>query len=508
MNSVWAGCDHRYLASVKCVVTILVEGPAWSSRGLPPVAGRFPLSVESHVLNMVDRLVPGVTTVTPHARYYAVHALVAHEVVRRGLSVMGTQELLRRVEVALAVVSAFHDHKVRLPKAHGQDALAGASPVVLAEAAEPGRDGYSSSPWGFWKPYSASERTLRILDKGSSLTPGPRSDEAALRASLGPLLEMAAQEEIGDEAAELSGRLCLCTADEAPDGRWLSSILCGLGEEPTPHDHDRRETIRLLARVLSTHQVESLTTDFTEAVAFGEFGVTDELAASLSITSAWQGLLLRNYVVGAWRRLWAWLVNQVDSFMPAEELGDRFAAEMPDQTVGAFVDGLPSSINGNGHAAPVEPALRRGDWPSPRTELAILAIGARRTKELEGDSLRAFIGSERIRDRELSPLWMCRRLQEHRSQHLRDFARELVEILLARAQRVALAKSQRRDDGSLWVPSRVRSRDGHLFAVGTEGSGDVGLRIDQLGSVLVGAGVLTNATGQWKVTERGWALLA
>jgi hypothetical protein len=468
------------------------------------------LSVESHVLNMVDRLVPGVTTVTPHARYYAVHALVAHEAVGRDLSGKDTQELLRRVEVALAVVSTHHDHEVRLPKAHGQDALAGVSPVVLAEAAQPGKGGYSSSPWGFWRPYSASERALGILEPGgSSLTPGPRSDEAVLRASLGPLLELAAQEEIGDEAAAFSDHLCLCTAGEAPDGQWLSTILCGVGDGPTtPHDRDRRETISLLARVLATHQVESLTQDFTEAVAFGEFGVTDEVAASLSITSAWQGLLLRNYVVGAWRRLWAWLVNQIESFMPAEELGDRLAAELPNQTVGAFVDDLPSSIDGNGHTAPVEPALRRSDWPLPCTELAVLAIGARRTKELEGDSLRAFIGSERIRDRELSPLWMCRRLEEHRSQHLRDFARELVRILLARAQRIALAKSQRRDDGSLWVPSRVRSRDGHLFAVGTEGSGDVGLRIDQLGSVLVGAGVLTNATGHWKVTERGWALLA
>jgi hypothetical protein len=55
----------------------LVEGPQWSRSGLDVAAGRYPLSVERHVMRMVDHLVPGVTTVTPHARYYALHGLVA-----------------------------------------------------------------------------------------------------------------------------------------------------------------------------------------------------------------------------------------------------------------------------------------------------------------------------------------------------------------------------------------------------------------------------------------------
>ena len=55
----------------------LADGPAWSESGSGTYAGRFPLSVERHVMNTVDRLVPGVTTVTLNARYYRLHGLVA-----------------------------------------------------------------------------------------------------------------------------------------------------------------------------------------------------------------------------------------------------------------------------------------------------------------------------------------------------------------------------------------------------------------------------------------------
>jgi hypothetical protein len=55
-------------------------GPASSPALIP---GRFPLSVERHVMSMADRLVPGVTTVTLNARYYCWHGLVAAEVKSR-----------------------------------------------------------------------------------------------------------------------------------------------------------------------------------------------------------------------------------------------------------------------------------------------------------------------------------------------------------------------------------------------------------------------------------------
>jgi hypothetical protein len=60
-------------------VTADVAGPAWSSTESGTYPGRFPLSVERHVMGMADRLVPGVTTVTLNARYYCLHGLVAAE---------------------------------------------------------------------------------------------------------------------------------------------------------------------------------------------------------------------------------------------------------------------------------------------------------------------------------------------------------------------------------------------------------------------------------------------
>ena len=56
-----------------------LQGPIWSAPGLDIAAGRYPLAVERHVMRMANLLVPGVTTVTPHARYYALHGLIADE---------------------------------------------------------------------------------------------------------------------------------------------------------------------------------------------------------------------------------------------------------------------------------------------------------------------------------------------------------------------------------------------------------------------------------------------
>ncbi|MCZ1001056.1 hypothetical protein O1M63_28275 [Streptomyces mirabilis] len=90
----------------------LVEGPVWSRPGLDVAAGRYPLSVERHVMRMVDHLVPGVTAVTPHARYYALHGLIAAQADAEDLTVPAAQTLLRRAEVALAAVSFAHHPQV------------------------------------------------------------------------------------------------------------------------------------------------------------------------------------------------------------------------------------------------------------------------------------------------------------------------------------------------------------------------------------------------------------
>lgn len=97
-----------------------LEGPAWAPHQLDVRPGRFPLSVEAHLMNMTAKLVPGATTVTINARYYGLHGLVALEADARGLDVEGTYELLRRCEVLVTGASIVHPDLIA-GLSHGHD---------------------------------------------------------------------------------------------------------------------------------------------------------------------------------------------------------------------------------------------------------------------------------------------------------------------------------------------------------------------------------------------------
>jgi len=140
----------------------------------------------------------------------------------------------------------------------------------------------------------------------------------------------------------------------------------------------------------------------------------------------------------------------------------------------------------------------------PVRELAVLAASARRVGELSGRVRDAFLGQRGV---ELGPEWMSRRLSGAGAMSLRDFSRKLAADLLVRGQRVALAKARRRPDGTLWLPTRLHERGDLLYRTSREGRGDVGLRLDQLTTVLAGAGVLHRDDGTWRMTPAGEALL-
>jgi hypothetical protein len=486
----------------------LIDGPAWSAPGLDIRAGRYPLSVERHVMRMADLLVPGVTTVTPHARYFALHGLIAEEAIVRGLSASDAQDLLRRAEVALAVVSYSHDHvDSGLPRAHGTDALARrlhTGEVDMTEASTPGPGGYVRNKWGFWNPYAASEVALQILAPGSIPTPGEACAPQAIRAGLGGLLELARQRSLA--VADVSGRVefCVCQGGQAADGRWLARLLCSEDVSQRGGLRSRQETIRMLARLMETHDVRAISADIFPLLAYGDFVMTDAVAEGLAATAVWRGVVLRNYAVGAWRRIWSWMVEQVDGLMPADELIDRFVSCFPAETVGSFLGGLPATTTATGAPAPAELALRGGTLPLPLCELSVLAVGARRIDELTGRVLDAFVGQRGV---ELGPEWMSRRLAASGAAGLRDFARQLATDLLIRARRIALSKAQANEDGSLWLPARLHERGDVLYRTSLEGRGDVGLRLDQLTTVLAGAGVFQRIHGLWRVTRAGRDLL-
>jgi hypothetical protein len=110
--------------------------------------------------------------------------------------------------------------------------------------------------------------------------------------------------------------------------------------------------------------------------------------------------------------------------------------------------------------------------------------------------------------RSLTPNWFSALLHEHHSSRMADFASRLVHLLVARSERVAFIKTRRNADGTLWFPGRLRSLDGGwLYRTGKERRGSVNLRLDRLGNVLVGAGVLAVGPEGLSVTEKGRALL-
>lgn len=494
-----------------------LEGPSWTAEGLDRAAGRYPLSVERHVMRMAELLVPGVTTVTPHARYYALHGLIAVEAAREGLDESQVQELLRRAEVVVAAVSHVHEHgdDIGLATAHGTDAILPMlrSPTVdMAQASKSEKPGYVRNPWGFWNPYAASEVALRIQSRTSAPEPGDACDEVAVRDGLRRLLTLAREPVLRTGDLHEYGHLCVCGGADSADGRWLARLFCGdsqlSGHAKSP-DATRRQTIRLMTRIIETHEVRSASWDITPVLAYGDFVTTDGVVADLAATPIWRGVVLRNYAVGAWRRLWAWMVDQVheaDGLMRVEELAQLLAAQMPEDSVAAFLDSLPPTTTPAGSLAPAELTLRsRQDKPVPVRELAVLAAGARRVDELAGAVKDAFLGHRGV---ELGPEWMARRLDAARPTALKDFAYTLAADLVTRSQRVALSKAIRNSDGTLWLPTRLQERGGFLFSRGREGSGDVGLRIDQLTMVLAGAGVVRRADGVWQVTAMGQALLA
>lgn len=468
------------------------------------------------MLRMVALLVPGATTVTPHGRYYALHALAAVEAGAADLAPPDAMELLRRMEVVMGAASVLHekhpDEHAHWPRPHGADVIAprmaATGTVDVAEWSKPGA-GYVKAQTGYWGPYVGSEYLLGIVGPGGILRPGERCEAGAVRDGLGEVVDLARRDQL--DIGELAARphLCLCAARGASDGEWLRRLLCqppGEGAEGKA-DRTRQATCRLLAQAVVGGATD-FAWAFSQALAFGPFIRANPVAAALDEAQAWRGVILRNYSVGAWRRLWAWLVDQVDEFVPAAQVADALADQLPDVTVAQFLGGLPATTDGFGDPVAAEEQLRALGRSLPETELAVLAVGASRARQLDGPAGEAFRG----RPVELAPEWVDRRLQAHEAVRLRDFGRDLVEDLLVRARRIAMFKMRRRSDGSIWLPTRLHEKGDMLWRTSREGSGDVGLRIAQLGTVLAGAGIFAwndqaDRPG-WKLTDEGAAVLA
>lgn len=491
-------------------MTTVIRGPAWARKGLDMVGGRYPLRVERHLGRLVDGLLPGVISTTTHARSYALHTLVWARAAADGLDQDATFELLRRCEVVLAGVTLQHAaHLTLIPAAHGGEA-------VRRGIAESGRlevamlsERYTPNRSGFGGVYLGSEIRLGMAENGKPPTTGPRADSRLLHEALGDIVELAREDNLDLETLTAVQHLCACAAPTHADGPWLRRVFVNPEplEEFEEADRARRETARLLGRVLIDGSGAPPHDVFRYALAFGDFIATDPVASSLPIAQAWRSAILRNYSVGAWRRIWSWLVDLLAEPASIAALADQLADALPDITVATMLATLPTRIR-DGVLLPAEEELRAVQLaPDPLTEIQLLALGALRLDDLQGRALAAFAGREDEND--LGPRWFRAQLDARRDDRLQDFGRWLAEMMVLRAQRVAMTKMDfNRATARFWIPSRIRERAGLISRLSREGWADVGLRIDTFSSVLTGCGVIARDDDDiWRLTDEGEALL-
>jgi hypothetical protein len=477
-----------------------IEGPAWTGFGLEESAGRYPLRVETAVSRIVDQLLPGVITTTRHARMYCVHALAWAEAEHRGLDEQAAKELVRRCEVVMCAIHHFHaQHRIALSSAHGEDRLPrflDGDRLDVADAARLG--GLSES--GFGGVYQGPCVRIGALSPDVPPRRGPRADLPALHAGLGDLLPLAERDTL--DGAELRGAsdLCLCEAANAADGHWLRRVLVEDVEDDRPDDRNRQLTCLLLIDTLREQPAGDAVRAFRERWAFG--GPLGDPAAHerAMVASMWRAAALRNYSVGAWRVLWRWLAAELNANpMTAEDLGDRLAESLDDITVADLLAGLPARMEG-GVILSAEAQLA-DDEPTPMNAIRLLSLGAGRLNDLEGETLKAFVGTDRT---DLGPRWVGALLEDSHERSVRSLARDLAVILVRRAKRVALSKMYLTRSGRPFVPSRLRDRDGILSVRGEEGGGAVALRTDTLSAVLAGLGVLAlDDAGRFVPSELG-----
>lgn len=493
----------------------LITGPGWATRRLDMRAGRFPLSVEGHLLRMTAGLVPGVTTVTTIARSYTLHTLVGIAAEERGLDWPSTLEVLRRAEVVAAAATLRHADPRNPTHPHGGDqiSLALAAGEIDVEAlSAPGN--YTKRPDGFLGAYIGSEIELGLVSS-TTLEVGPRADRDRIRSGFEGLLDAADRATVTVGDLDDLAHVSLDATAASPDGEHLAELFCGSGiDEPRPGDRTRQATIRMLVRSLELTGGIAPESAVRSSVVYGAALRTDPVLSGIEETEAWRGVLLRHQSVNAWRRFWAWLVDQigagladVDGHTTPGQLADRAVdAVDADGTVSDWLSLLPAVTDAAGDPADAESTVNRQDRGDLETSLAIIALGARRVETLEGRTRLAFLGPKPA---VLDPQWMAGRLDSSNGQPMRDFVNDLTFDVLDRARRVAQRKARMQRDGTYRLPSRVHEHGGALWKTSNEGRGTVGLRLNELARNLTAVGVLErNDDDATSVTRRGQQLLA
>ncbi|TDB85674.1 hypothetical protein E1264_20415 [Actinomadura sp. KC216] len=481
-------------------------GPEWSQRGIEQRAGRYPLRVEAPILRAIELLVPGISSVTRYVRYYAFYAALGAHSVECGLDSAASLRLLRRGEVVLAGVSRLNDDPYGRPgMAHAVDevraSLDGDVLHVGAAAEMDGDQAYSTRRSGSWDTYLGPSAVLgTAVNEDGAPRPGRHACPPEVAALFAPLWRESGADVLDGARLEALAPLAM-QAPERPEVGWMRGLFTATRdgrhdpEEWGPDDRRRRATFRMLGRAVGLHGGDAAhgwEECVRSAVAFGHEAETDPVLRQVDNVLGWRGLLLRNYSVGAWRRLWAALVRSIGSQdgeadRSRDELRAWLADPMPATSLRACLDELPATMAG-GHPAPAERQIMQDpDRRDPLVNVKLLLAGGRRAGELSGEARTTFLGAQHDI---LNPLWVSRLIGDFADRPMRDLAVRLVDDMLAQARRVALAKTHPDANGRMKVFSRVHERGGRYYKTGDEGDGDIGTRLHQAGDIAEQLGIL------------------
>jgi hypothetical protein len=401
-----------------------------------------------------------------------------------------------------------------LPGPHGTDKISTALAQGLIntdELAEP--DGYAKSKWGFRNPYLGSELLTGLVTipgkededrwTAGEMAAGPRTNAIELGLALDRVVELASVNLLDLDQLRANSDLCICQIGHGADGPFFRDIMLDSNAPEESPAGRRYATARMLLRIIDDIHPSSPNRELAPLIAFGDLLDSDPVINKLAIASAWRGIVLRNYSVGAWRSMWSFLINQMEGRTPVSAVAHPLTDLLPSGTLKAFLGNLPLPFARNGNPAPAEfsedvKSLEYGPY-----EFAQLLLGAQRAGHLPSHVAAYFEGADEI-GQDLTPSWLQSQMREWAERPVRDFAQSLVERLVARSQRVALSKGRiDHKSGTFRVPTRVFVSDGIVFRDSNEGGGAVGLRWNQLVTVLGPLGLLTNDGQGWATTALG-----
>jgi len=503
--------------------TPTLDGPAWCAPGLDTKGSRFPLRVEAPVMNLVDALVPGVSTMTRNSRYYGLYWALADYAHAKDFDTLTCRRVLRRAEVALALASLVDPDTGELDgpgDMHGADTVRSRlSTSSVDRLADVGDSSYSPRAWGFWSQYKGPVVTLGIASTDrEAFRRGPRETPGPVKDMFEHFLDVVAARPITvDEAHSFADliRIRPDSADVTPLRAVMTATDIGSVQTAwTANDRTRRSTFRILARAVQLQpDTDGWTGQLFDAVAYGPALDEDSVFhAEGKRAQTWRGLLLRHHSVGAWRRLWSALVDHVIDHIrttgePAarHDLHTWIRNHTPDDTVEKFLRSCPEPFDAGGNPLPAEAQLRKAR-KQIEADLGVLLLGSVRDDQLTGVTQQAFRGNAG-RGKYLDPQWVAHQRREHLHRTMPDFACALVDDMLAQSHRVALLKMHIDGDGRMKLPTKLHERNGRYFAGSREGSGNVGLRTEQLGELGQQLGLFDTVGDRVVVTERAAALL-